>query len=422
MNPNKIKVPERLRTELGPINELAASIKHLGMIQPIIVDTENNLVCGERRLKAALELGMADVPIKRSNKVDDLDKLLMEFEENNNRLDFTWQERALAKKKIHDMFLLAHGMSNERKTWMEGMTGAAAAQQPWTQKKTAQVIGDTRTRTVEDLILVSFMDEIPKLQSVSSAREGLRIIKRYKEFCILNEMAKRKRVPTLVKLYHGDSAKLIDKLKPESVAMVLLDPPWGAAAGAESIGMRRALALSTEGAMVNDQSSASQLLDNISKGLLKALVPDCHIYMFFDQLSIPRCVKFLEDMGFRVQIPSCIWVKEHHTMTDFQNSYAGKYESFLFASRGKRSLNFFRNNIFEYGRPDVKGTHHPTEKPEDLIEELIKNSTQEGELVLDPFCGSGSTLRAALKCNRRSVGFELEERWYKYAKAKVGIK
>ena len=62
---------------------------------------------------------------------------------------------------------------------------------------------------------------------------------------------------------------------------------------------------------------------------------------------------------------------------------------------------------------------HPTQKPVDLLEYLIKTYTNEGETVLDNTCGSGSTLVAAVNTNRRFIGFELDENYYKIAEARV---
>ena len=65
---------------------------------------------------------------------------------------------------------------------------------------------------------------------------------------------------------------------------------------------------------------------------------------------------------------------------------------------------------------------HPTEKPVDLLEFLIKSYTDEGEVVLDNACGSGSTLVAAKNTNRHYIGFEINEKYYKIAKERLNGK
>ena len=58
---------------------------------------------------------------------------------------------------------------------------------------------------------------------------------------------------------------------------------------------------------------------------------------------------------------------------------------------------------------------HPTQKPIELFEYLIKTYTNEGDMVLDNTCGSGTTILAALKLNRKSIGIEKEKQYYDVA-------
>lgn len=72
-------------------------------------------------------------------------------------------------------------------------------------------------------------------------------------------------------------------------------------------------------------------------------------------------------------------------------------------------------NWFEWEKDTKSPKIHPTQKPVGLLEKLIKIFTDEGDTVIDPCCGSGSTLIAARKCKRRSVGFEIEKDFYNKA-------
>lgn len=58
---------------------------------------------------------------------------------------------------------------------------------------------------------------------------------------------------------------------------------------------------------------------------------------------------------------------------------------------------------------------HPTQKPTELIERLIKKFSDEGDIVLDPFLGSGTTAMACINTNRNYIGFELDENYYNIA-------
>lgn len=66
-----------------------------------------------------------------------------------------------------------------------------------------------------------------------------------------------------------------------------------------------------------------------------------------------------------------------------------------------------------------KNKKHPTEKPVELMEILVKNSSNKGDTILDPFMGSGSTRIAALKNERNFIGIEIDERYFKIAEERL---
>jgi site-specific DNA-methyltransferase (adenine-specific) len=76
-------------------------------------------------------------------------------------------------------------------------------------------------------------------------------------------------------------------------------------------------------------------------------------------------------------------------------------------------------NCFDWVRDNDTPKVHPTQKPVPLLEELIRIFTDEGDVVIDPCAGSGSTLRAAAQLGRRAYGFEIKKDFYKLAKEKV---
>lgn len=76
-------------------------------------------------------------------------------------------------------------------------------------------------------------------------------------------------------------------------------------------------------------------------------------------------------------------------------------------------------NCFDWVRDNVTPKVHPTQKPVPLLEELIRIFTDEGDVVIDPCAGSGTTLRAAAQIGRRAYGFEIKKDFYKLATEKV---
>ena len=104
INPNQIKVDEsRFRKDFGDISELAESIRNFGLLQPVVIDRDFNLIAGERRLRACLSLGLEEIPARFYDELDELTAREIELEENIRRKQFTWQEEVLAKAEIDEL-------------------------------------------------------------------------------------------------------------------------------------------------------------------------------------------------------------------------------------------------------------------------------------------------------------------------------
>lgn len=87
-----IKIKKRVRKDLGDLNALVLSLKKHGMLNPILVDENMNLIAGERRLSAAKQLGWESIPAEISNVEDPIALLEIEMEENTARKSFTRDE------------------------------------------------------------------------------------------------------------------------------------------------------------------------------------------------------------------------------------------------------------------------------------------------------------------------------------------
>ena len=99
-------------------------------------------------------------------------------------------------------------------------------------------------------------------------------------------------------------------------------------------------------------------------------------------------------------------------------SYAPKHEFVLYGNKGRRCFSDKRmEDVFFANK--TKNENHPTEKPVDLLEQFINNSSKEGEVVFDGFMGSGSTGVAALNLNRHFVGIELCDSYFNIAEKRI---
>ena len=103
-------------------------------------------------------------------------------------------------------------------------------------------------------------------------------------------------------------------------------------------------------------------------------------------------------------------------MPTCNNKYLSDTEYIVFMRNGANIYGTYETKRKYFISPtnteDKKAWGHPTPKPVSIIKTLIGNSTQEGDVVLDPFMGSGTTAIAAMRENRHFIGFELEKKYY----------
>lgn len=157
----------------------------------------------------------------------------------------------------------------------------------------------------------------------------------------------------------------------------------------------------------------------------KGKAPAMIVFCSFEQ--IPTVIRYAEKYGFKHHIP-LVFIKNYSAQVLKANMKivgATEYGLVLYRDKlpkfnndGKMIFNWFewkRDNKNEY--PKI----HPTQKPVSLLKRLIEIFTDEGDVVIDPVAGSGTTLRAAKELNRNSYGFEVSRDFYNQAVEKMLI-
>lgn len=211
-----------------------------------------------------------------------------------------------------------------------------------------------------------------------------------------------------VTLYHGDCREVLPNLEPAD--LIVTDPPYGV----EFRSNRRADRFSFI-AEDDDPTGMSSLVGEAIRSNLKRYR---HAYVFG-----PLDFKPLVDAGAVQEPVELIWDKRVLGMGNLQIPWASQHEVIRFMvavksksnvakGEGRLAARMRRGSILSHQRPHAAGVkRHPTEKPVALLRELIESSSCFGEVVLDPFVGSGSTLVAAALEGRKSIGIELEEKY-----------
>jgi site-specific DNA-methyltransferase (adenine-specific) len=148
----------------------------------------------------------------------------------------------------------------------------------------------------------------------------------------------------------------------------------------------------------------------------RVLKGNSHLYMFCSFHNVDVFKQALERYFTVKNI--LIWEKNNTSMGDLKGDYAPKYEMILFATKGRRLLNGGRDpNIFKFARTGNK--LHPTQKPVELISYLVTKSSEENEIIYDPFIGSGTTAEAAYDNKRNYIGSEIDETYYEISLTRI---
>ena len=203
------------------------------------------------------------------------------------------------------------------------------------------------------------------------------------------------------KLILGDCLQELPKLKNESIDCVIIDPPYG-------IDFQSNHRKEKFDMIINDNKDVFELLKNSLKIINEKMKKNSHIYIFTSWKVLEKVKPIVEEF---FEVKNClVWNKNNWSMGDLKGNYAEKYELILFATKGNRNLSNELSrpvNVLDCVR--TGNVKHPTQKPVNLLRQLIRNSTKKNEVVLDYFAGSGSTLEATQEENRKWIGIEIQE-------------
>ena len=137
-----------------------------------------------------------------------------------------------------------------------------------------------------------------------------------------------------------------------------------------------------------------------------AMQDNCPVYEFCGWQSLKQWLEYFENTSLDLK-NVIIWKKNNWSMGDLKGAYAGQYEVILYLNKGRVELNGARDtDIWEFDREPPK--MHPTMKPIELIAYALNKSSKKGDVVLDCFGGSGSTLIACEQTGRKCYTCEID--------------
>ena len=208
------------------------------------------------------------------------------------------------------------------------------------------------------------------------------------------------------RIYNEDCLEGMKSIPEKSVNITLTDIPYGEV-NRKSNGLRN---LNKEEADIFN-IDMDELLREIYR------VTEGQIIIFCGKEQFSEIYKFFANKKGTTR--SIIWQKTNPSPMNGQYVYlSGVEHAVWFKPRGRKIFNAHcKNTVFTYSNGSRK--IHPTQKNVDLFKELIADNSNEGEIVFDPFMGSGTTAIAAIDTGRDYIGFELDEEYYKLSEQRI---
>ena len=224
------------------------------------------------------------------------------------------------------------------------------------------------------------------------------------------------------KIFNEDVLEVLNRMieKGVEVDLIVTDPPYKVTS--------RGCAGNSGGMLQKDINKKGNVFKNNDmpievwgEKLFKVLKEKGHCYIMTNNKNLKNYLNVLTNIGFHF-IKCLVWNKGNKIMGQY---YMTQFEYVLFLRKGKavRINNCGTSDILEVPNKKTKNEEgkniHDTEKPVELMKILIENSSKEGDVVLEPFMGVGSTCIACKETNRKFIGVEIDEEYFDISKQRI---
>lgn len=351
----------------GQVAQIAASIREFGWTNPVLVDGENGIIAGHGRVLAARKLGLTEVPCIEIRDMTEAQKRAYVIADNKLAENAGWDKELLAlelgelKADGFDLDLIGFDAEDLGKL----------------------LEPDAKIGLTDD-------DDAPEVAAVAVSRPG--------EVWVLGSHRVMCGDSTSV----ADVERLMDGYKAD---LIVTDPPYNVAyegGTAEKLTIQ------------NDSMGAEAFYQFLlaAYGAMFAVAKDgAGLYVFHADSEGVNFRKAMTDAGFKLA-QCCVWVKQSLVLG--RQDYHWQHEPVLYGWKATSAHRWYsdrkQSTVWNFDRP-ARNDVHPTMKPVALIEYPLCNSSRGGDVVLDLFGGSGSTLIACEKHSRSARLMELDPKY-----------
>lgn len=415
----EIVVGERFRKDYGDLDDLVESMQVKGVLQPITLNKHMELQAGGRRYKAAAMAGIEEIPAIIRNAEGELDLREVELDENLHRKDMEWHEKVELMARINELGIEKHGKK-------------------WSLRKMSEKTERGLGTLSQDLNMAAMLEQMPELKKLKKQSDAIKVIKRLRdkhETAMLREAQKKELASGSTSagsaiVQHadahfriGDAFEEIEglintykKMKTRSaIKLVEVDPPYAI----DLAEMKKKGTLTPEELEIYkeiDKEHYPNWLKRLAKLLYEVTADDAWVIFWHGPTWHTEVFTALREAGFKVDDIPGIWVKgeedsDGQGQTMQPDLYLGRaYEPFAIARKGSVRLRRpGRTNVFNYKPVPPSQKYHPTQRPVELMDDILETFAWPNTVVLIPFLGSGVTLRSCYRQDMRGFGYELNE-------------
>lgn len=436
-----IEIGDRTRKDLGDIEALAASIKEVGLLQPVVVDADHKLIAGRRRIEACKQLGWKSIPTVVAESVDSLLKMAQaESDENTCRKDFTPEEAVRMGKRLKDEIAKLnkaeqkkHGGTAPGKKKNTG--GKLPQVKPPHERKTREQVASSvgmsgrQFEKAEAVVDSGNQAAIEQMNKTGKVDPAFRAVKREEKKSALRKKAaevseKVEKQPWRIIL--GDCFKELPKIK--AARLIVADPPYNQGVDYgddfdDEIDEDEYLRWSRQwinlcvGALAKDGSLwviiSDEWADYLAIMLTEAGLTRRAWIKWYETFGVNRTNNFnrcSRHIFYYVVDPKRFVFNAESRYIRRPSDRQAKYGDGRADPDGKLLDDVWTvPRLVDNAKERIPG--FPTQIPLAITRAIVACASEPGDLVVDPFCGSGSTGHAALELHRRFTGIEIGEQF-----------
>lgn len=468
----EIQVEGRLREDLGDIEELAENIRDNGLLHPVVVEEvldapgaityHYELRCGGRRYAAYTLLASnkvdlaehperpaafyAEIPVTLFDEMPSHQRIRIEMEENLRRKEMSWKERVIGIVKYHKACLQAAYLDDEK--WNQKMTGELLGMDQASVSVAFTVYDEIKKGNEKVVNADSLTDAIKVIaaenldaaqaerlrriqlkraeQALSSGTDGKRAegvqLPKISSFILheanskspdtINEKVQCSKEEVAAFYHHGDALKVLPLLaKTTIINHIICDPPYGIDIENLSRSDSDRFDSIQRIAETHTVEGNLQLLPAFLRVAYEVIAEDGFLCMWYDLDHHEKIRKWAKEVGWRVTRWPFHWCKTSSCLNQAaQCNITKAVEHCYFFRRSEKSIIKKKQAVNFLCTGGDTSASHPFTKPRPVWDYLIETVSLEGQVIVDPFAGEGSSLAAIFQAKRVPIGVEIDEK------------